>query len=392
MVFVGRVKRDIGLSFVGVLATDREARSGDSHNRVVGPDFQWRPSGADVVTGQALYSETRTPNRPDLADEWTGQSFSSHAASLQWNHSTTHLDVYAQYKDLGDGFRADTGFVPQVGYRETSGGGGWTVRPTGFVTRMRTFVNLDRQADRSGALISRDVEPGVGLDTRWNGFLQFRFIDENIRAGEQPIGRKRFGFFAQYSPSRVVTLLSIDATTGQEIDFANARPGTGSTINLQATLNPTNHLNLDLVQNQRWVNVSPVDVSQRLFIARVSRLRGTYTFTARLFARGIVQYVSTTRDPQPLHRSSHDRARRHAERAGAAVVQAELAVGHVCRLRRRSRSGGSESAGQVGASGVREGVVRVSAVTTNGDHEEQARAARNTRNAHDRANDATADR
>ncbi len=297
-VFVGRVKRDIGLSFVGALATDREARSGDSHNRVVGPDFQWRPSGADVVTGQALYSETRTPNRPDLADEWTGQSFSSHAASVQWNHSTTHLDVFAQYKDLGDGFRADTGFVPQVGYRETSGGGGWTVRPTGFVTRLRTFINLDRQADRAGALISRGVEPGVGLDTRWNGFLQFRFIDENIRAGEQPIGRKRFGFFAQYSPSRVVTLLLIDATTGQEIDFANARPGTGSTINLQATLNPTNHLNLDLVQNQRWVNVDDAaSVSQRLFIARVSRLRGTYTFTARLFARGIVQYVSTTRDP-----------------------------------------------------------------------------------------------
>jgi hypothetical protein len=297
MVFVGRVKRDIGLSFVGVLATDREARQGDSHNRVVGPDFQWRPSGADVVTGQALYSETRTPNRPDLADEWTGQSFSSHATSVQWNHSTTHLDGFAQYKDLGDGFRADTGFVPQVGYRETSGNGGWTVRPTGSVTRVRTFVNLDRQVDRSGALISRGVEPGVNLDTRWNGFLQFRFIDENIRAGEQPIGRKRFGFFTQYSPSRVVTLLLIDATTGQEIDFTNARPGTGSTINLQATLNPTNHLNLDLVQNQRWVNVSPADVSQRLFIARVSRLRGTYTFTARLFARGIVQYVSTTRDP-----------------------------------------------------------------------------------------------
>jgi hypothetical protein len=156
-VFVARVKRDIGLSFVGVLATDREAKSGDSHNRVVGPDFQWRPSGTDVVTGQALYSETRTPNRPDLADEWTGQSFASHAASIQWNHNTPHLDAYALYKDLGDGFRADTGFVPQVGYREAFGGSGWTVRPTGFVTRVRTFVNLDRQEDRSGALISSDA-------------------------------------------------------------------------------------------------------------------------------------------------------------------------------------------------------------------------------------------
>ena len=39
-------------------------------------------------------------------------------------------------------------------------------------------------------------------------------------------------------------------------------------------------------------------MSQRLFTARISRVRGTYTFTAQLFARGIVQYVSTDRDPQ----------------------------------------------------------------------------------------------
>jgi Domain of unknown function (DUF5916) len=297
-VFVARVKRDVGLSFVGVLATDREAKSGDAHNRVVGPDFQWRPSGTDVVTGQLLYSASRTPNRPDLADEWTGQSLSGHAANIGYNHNTTHFDAYALYKDFGDGFRADTGFVPQVGYREEDGGGGWTFRPTGFLTRLRTFVDVNHQVDREGALISRLVQPGFGMDTRWNGFIQFRYIDEDIRAGDRPIGRKRFGYIAQFSPSRRVTFLSIDSTTGQEIDFANSRPGTGTTINLQATLNPTNHLNVDLVQNQRWVNVDNASTaSQRLFIARVSRLRSTYTFTARLFARGIVQYVSTTRDP-----------------------------------------------------------------------------------------------
>ena len=101
----------------------------------------------------------------------------------------------------------------------------------------------------------------------------------------------------QFSPSRRVTQLSLNGTTGQEIDFANSRPGSGTTVNLQATLNPTNHLNVDLVHNTRWVNVDdPSRVSRRLFTARVSRVRGTYTFTARLFARGIVQYVSTERD------------------------------------------------------------------------------------------------
>jgi hypothetical protein len=297
IVFVGRAKRDIGLSFVGAIVADREAKSGGSHNRVVGPDFQWRPSGTDVVSGQVLYSSSRTPNRPDLAGEWTGQSLAGHAANIAWNHNTTHLDVYANYRDFGDGFRADTGFVPQVGYRETNGGGGWTVRPTGFLTRVRTFVDLDRQVDREGALISRLVQPGLGMDARWNGFMQFRLIDEEIRAGDRTIGRRRFGYIAQFSPSRRVSFLSINGTTGQEIDFANSRPGTGTTINLQATFDPTNHLNLQLVQNQRWVNVDDTaGVSRRLFIARVSRARGTYTFTARLFARGIAQYVSTNRD------------------------------------------------------------------------------------------------
>jgi hypothetical protein len=296
-VFIARVKRDIGLSFVGVLATDREARSGDSHNRVVGPDFLWRPSGADVVSGQLLYSSSRTPNRPDLADEWTGQSLSGHAANVAYSHNTTHFDAYGGYKDFGDGFRADTGFVPQVGYREEDAGGGWTFRPTGFLTRLRTFVDANRQVDREGALISRLVQPGFGMDSRWNGFLQFRLIDENIRAGDHTIGRRRFGYIAQFSPSRRVSFLSINGTTGQEIDFANSRPGTGTTINLAATFDPTNHLNLQLVQNQRWVNVDDAaQVSRRLFIARVSRIRGTYTFTARLFARSIVQYVSTNRD------------------------------------------------------------------------------------------------
>lgn len=297
MVFVGRATRDIGLSFVGVIATDREAKSGDSHNRVVGPDFQWRPTGADAITGQILYSETRTPNRPDLADEWTGQSFASHAASLKWGHSTRRFDSYALYNDYGGRFRADTGFVPQVGYRETFGSVGWTFRPTGFLTRLRTFVNADRKADRAGALISRDIQSGFAIDTRWNGFMQFRYIDDDIRSGGRTISQKQVGYIVQFSPSRRVTQLSLDGTTGQQIDFANSRSGTGTSINLQATLNPTIHLNLVLAQNQRWVNVDDAAaISRQLFIARVSRLRGTYTFTSRLFARGIAQYVSTNRD------------------------------------------------------------------------------------------------
>ena len=297
-VLVARAKREIGLSFVGLLLTDREGRGEPFHNRVIGPDFQWRASASDIVTGQWLLSHSQAPDRPDLADEWNGQSFGSHAALAQWDHNTTHYDASVQYKDVGSDFRADVGFVPQVGYRGGVGTTGWTFRPTGFVRRLRTFANLDYQEDRRGALISRSFFPGFGMDTRFNGFVQLRYIDDVIRAGPSPIGRRQFGFVAQFSPSRRVTKLAVDGTTGQEIDFDNGRPGTGTTLNLSAQLNPTDHLDLAIVQNQRWVNVDVDGTgSDRLFIARVSRLRSTYTFTSRLFVRGIAQYVSTDRTP-----------------------------------------------------------------------------------------------
>jgi hypothetical protein len=222
----------------------------------------------------------------------------SHAGQLQWSHNTTRLDASATLKDIGDGFRAEAGFVPQVGYRETAAGAGWTFRPTGFVSKLRTFVNVARQTDRAGELIQRSVQPGLAMFTRWNGVMQFRYIDDDIRIGDRSIGRRQLGYAAQFSPSRLFSAVAVNGTTGQDIDFANGRPGTGTTLNLSATLNPTNHLNLMLTQDQSWVNVDDARGSSRqLFIARVSRVRGTYTFTSRLFVRGTAQYVSTDRDP-----------------------------------------------------------------------------------------------
>jgi hypothetical protein len=297
-VFIGRAKKDIGLSFVSVLATDRENRDGNGHNRVAGPDFQWRPSGHDVLGGQVLFSDTLTPNHRDLAAEWNGQSMSGYAASAGWNHSTTHYDLSAQYRDLSTGFRANTGFVPQVGYRELNGSTGWTFRPKGFLSRVRTFLNLDYQNDTSGRLISRDVMPGFGMESKLNGFMQFRYIDDAIRtpAGEV-IGRKQFGYIAVFSPSRIFLSLETDGTVGQDIDFDNSRPAHGTTINASATIRPTHHLELALIENQQWLDVNPLGDYQRLFVSRVSRVKGTYNFTSRLFARVIAQYVSTNADP-----------------------------------------------------------------------------------------------
>ena len=294
-VLVARAKRDIGLSYVSVLVTDREGRDGSGHNRVVGPDFQWRPSGTDSIKGQWLWSDTRTPVRPDLAASWTGQRLASHAAALEWGHNTTHLDWFTFYRNLGEQFRADTGFVPQVGYQHIYGGTGWTVRPKNFLSRLRLFGSADRQIDRDHALIARNVELGAGMDTKLSGFMQFRYIDDRVRTGgvDMNTRARRFGYIVRLSPSRRIAEIGFDGRAGEEIDFANARSGSGAVVNLSVRLSLTNGLEMSLVQNQQWLNAD----GGRVFTARVSRLRGVYTFTPRTFVRVIVQYVSTDRDP-----------------------------------------------------------------------------------------------
>jgi hypothetical protein len=296
-VVVARARREVGRSFVSLLVTDRES-DGDGHNRVFGPDFEWRPSSRETITGQWLMSDTLTPNRPDLSAAWTGEALTSHAAALRWSHNTTHLDLFGMYNDVGGGFRADNGFVPQVDYRETYGEGGYTFRPHGLISRLRTFLILDRQTERDGTPISHQVSPGFGMDTKLGGFMRFRYENDEARSGDRLFPRQQFVYTVQVSPSRSVSQISLDGFVGQEVDFANSRRGRGATVNLTANLHPTGHLELSLLQNQRVLNVDAAQgAARRLFTARVSRARGTYTFTARSFARVIAQYVSTRREP-----------------------------------------------------------------------------------------------
>src|SRR6185295_20422271 len=99
------------------------------HNFVGGPDLQWRPVPTETFTAQALWSDTKTPDRPDLASVWDGRSLEDHAWLAYWQHATSNNDVFVQGKELGPDFRADEGFIPQVGYREGYFEAGYTVRP-----------------------------------------------------------------------------------------------------------------------------------------------------------------------------------------------------------------------------------------------------------------------
>ncbi|HVT58643.1 MAG TPA: DUF5916 domain-containing protein [Thermoanaerobaculia bacterium] len=296
-VAIGRARYEIGRSFASVLATDRED-AGGGHNRVFGPDFQWRPDDTNIVTGQLLLSDTQNPNRPDLSAAWTGQHFFSHAFDLNWNRSTRTWDNYVEVKDFGNGFRADDGFVPQVGMRDVRGSLGYNLYPEhALANHLRPFVFGEYVADQSGALLLRRLQPGIGMDGFWSGYGELDFNDDRVRAGQQLFSRRQLLYTLRVTPSRLLSLVALNGFAGQEVDFDNLRLGRGGSLSSQLTLRPTDHLAVDLYGTYAWLNVTAGGRSGRLFAADVGRVRVVYSFDARTFLRLVAQDVRVDRRP-----------------------------------------------------------------------------------------------
>jgi len=308
-VAIGRVRHDLGQSFVSGLFTDREI-SGGGHNRIIGPDFQWRPKAGEVLTGQVLYSDTRTPHLDDCPpgtcapEEWDGRRMQSHAAELWYQHNDAHWDAFVNYRDYGDDFRADVGFVPQVGFREMYAEGGYSRFPTkGFISRQRIFLQADYVEDRPGSLIQTFFAPGTGIDGRANSFFRVWLVEERVRAtdsltGEQRIlPRRRLRFQMSASPWSWLTRVELDGAYGKDADFVRARTGHGGQLTFTSTVRPTDHLSLELLADRRWLDVEDNGSEPRLFTAKVERLKATYTFTSRCFLRLIGQRQARRVDP-----------------------------------------------------------------------------------------------
>jgi hypothetical protein len=303
---VARVRHDIGRSFVSLLLTDREI-SGGGYNRVIGPDFQWRPSDTDTVTGQLLASVSDTPDRPDLAPEWDGRRLSGGALDAWWWHQTETFDSSVEVKAFGDGFRADSGFVPQVGFREGYLDLGYTWHPTGLFSKVRAFALTDPMWYNDGLQMRNLLAAGFDLTGRWNLTSRVMAYADRWRVGREGadpatfrmIPQTQLRFTVQISPSLFLSDLYLEGMVGEQIDFANARPGRGATLILSAGLHPTDHLALAVDASRRWVDVRPDDGgrTRRLFTAQVERLKATYTFNSRLYARLIAQYDRTDSDP-----------------------------------------------------------------------------------------------
>jgi hypothetical protein len=299
LVGIARFRRDLGASFLGLLYAGREVREADGggHNHVFGPDAQWRPNERETVSAQLLVSDTEDPRVPESP---SGRPYgTSHALHVRWAHQTRGVDWSLRYRDVGDAFRADQGFVTQAGYRQGVAELGHRFYPgAGALSFVRPSFYAAYSYDRDGGLVRRQLYPGLFLLGRRNfqGELYLNF-DRSL-TGERLLSTTNLYFYLQVDPARRFPRVGAQGFVGEDVDLAGVRVGRGGSVTAFATLRPEDHLTLELNSALSWLDVDQGERrGARLFTAQVQRLKAVITLNPRLFVRLIGQYVETENDP-----------------------------------------------------------------------------------------------
>ena len=291
-VALGRIRRGFGDSFGAFMLSAREVEEG-GYNRVIGPDFLWDQKGPNRLSGQLLYSMTENPNRPDLTDQFRGQSFNGHAYRFIFDRDAKRYDLWIANVGYSPGFRADNGFVVQTGLRRAGMWSGLRTYPKGFFSYFRPYAGTEYdQTFEEGDLLRRGFFSGVEFQGKYgsSGYMTAGHITE--RVGAKELTRRDVSFNVRAAPYRWLPAIQLDGFAGEKIDYAGGRVGRGATVNLSGTTRVGDHMQMELRTSREWLDL---EETGRLFTAQIDWLKATYTFSPRSLVRAIVQQKSVER-------------------------------------------------------------------------------------------------
>ena len=152
-----RLRRDVlSRSSVGLFALDRTESGGEESHRLAAADFSWAWSGFSTLSGFVARSST-----PGVEGRQSAFSLHGEATNDRWN-------LFANFTDIGEGFRSEMGFVPRTGVRKIRVDGMWSPRIGRYGIR-QIFV---------GPNLVRITEPDGAIQTENIGFGPFILFDD----------------------------------------------------------------------------------------------------------------------------------------------------------------------------------------------------------------------
>jgi len=289
-----RFRRDVGKnSSLGVLYTGRQGEN-DYHNHLAGVDGFVRLGNVDTLRFQALRSDTRYPGAVARDFGQPGGAFGGNALFANYDHQARNWSWGAAYEDEGREFRADSGFIPRVDIRQARGYLGRQIYggPDDKFTQLNLSVNASRTEDHDGRLTDEQYVFDVNVSGALQSFVEVAIArNTTLFAGRLYEGMNTWSLFSNFQPGGAVRL-ALNGEYDDTIDFTNNRPARLLALSPGTELKVGRHVNLQLNHTFQQLDVD----GGRLFEANLSQLRLVYNFSARLFVRGIFQYLDLRRD------------------------------------------------------------------------------------------------
>jgi hypothetical protein len=292
-----RYRRDIkNSSTLGLLVTGRDGKS--YHNRVGGIDGLLRLTKSDTLTFQILGSQTAYPQETAAAYGQDPDGLSGYAGRIEFNRQTRSYLVFGEYADIHPDFRADLGFMPQVGYRQFELGGGYLYfgEADSFFSQIQLIANYDQANDYESNLLEKEAETILSLQGPLQSQLNF------VLGGREKVFQKQsFSQFfnhimLSFQPSGNCSM-NISVSYGDEIDYSHVRAGKYLQVNPGIMLNLGKHVTL----NGNYMNYRLRIGGNRLFLVHLPQANFIYHFNQRAFFRAILQYQKVSRN-QNLYR------------------------------------------------------------------------------------------
>ncbi len=288
-----RYRYDLGSgSTIGGIFTSRDGEG--YHNHVLGADalIRW---GNEAVRIEMLGSGTEYPVSIQNDFGQPAGTLRGTATRAVYEHSERLWTGYLQYMGAGNDFRADLGFIPQVGYHKGYGflERYWFSDHNEHWWRKLAFGTETTQLyDRDGNPLQNQVAPYFWL----NGPREF-FTNLYVGIGPSYFNGRRFdrnffNGFMEMRPSGTV-YVNFEGRAGQEIDYDNVRQGNILRLNPGVRFDLARHLRLEVNDSYERLHVD----GGELYHANVSDVRITYQLNTRTFVRLITQYFDVTRNP-----------------------------------------------------------------------------------------------
>jgi hypothetical protein len=279
---VFRVKRDVGESnYIGVMATDR--RGGGEWNTAVGVDGQVVRSG---WVGDWFYARTYTG----------GEGGDDHAYRLGVDYTGDEWGMFFNHLSVGEEAESTSGFIVRTDVRRTDMFGRRRWRPTSlglrkvdmwFGTNYVSTMDWRLQDYAAGVAINPEWESGESMNV-WSNVSE-TVLDESFELTdsiEVPVGRYRNDhvmFFGNTSKNRWAY---VDVNSLLSKFYGGTLKSAGATLTMAPT--PKVALGLGFTRND-------VEVPDGSFIADISSVRLSYSFSTKLTSNVLVQYNSLDR-------------------------------------------------------------------------------------------------